>query len=413
MATLVRFFRRRRRQPKGGATPKSSFFSPVGSQLTPAGEPFFTPATTLVQTKLTVNQPSDAHEQEADRMAEHVVQRTAMKTDEDKMQRTAMKTDEEKVQRRGKHEDDNVQCKAEHDEEKIQKKDAKDEEKPIQKKTTATAASSAAPVSAHQIHSTKGQGSALSTGTLAEMSQAFNHDFQSVRIHTTSQAEQLSEGLQAQAFTHGKDIYFNAGKYNPETTDGKRLLAHELTHVVQQSSSESHDIQRYPVPGSLACNEVVDWLNANSPYAPEWAETRCTYSFSNVRVNTRALPDGTVRATVTGSPSLSVTKACPIDSPNWSPTARPNRAAELAAWNSMKTTLAAHEQRHRQIGEQQRVAMQTSFRAINITVTGADQADAMQQAQQRVADLQQQWTQDAQAAQDAIDPFRGAVLTCP
>jgi hypothetical protein len=47
----------------------------------------------------------------------------------------------------------------------------------------------------------------------------------------------MTRELKAQAFTHGKDIYFNEGRYDPETISGKQLLAHELTHVVQQNST--------------------------------------------------------------------------------------------------------------------------------------------------------------------------------
>ncbi|GAB2577933.1 eCIS core domain-containing protein [Spirosoma areae] len=414
MATPLRFLRRRR-QPKGGAAAKTTFFQPAGHEAAQPGErtSFFAPA--FVQTKLTVNQPGDAHEQEADKMAEQVVQRKT-EPDEEKVQRKA-EPDEEKVQKKEEKEDEKpVQRKTEPDEEKVQKKEEKEDEKPIQKKAVPSASgpASAVPVSARQLRGTKGQGSVLPTATLTEMSQAFGHDFTNVRIHTTSQAEQLSHELRAQAFTHGSDIYFNAGKYNPETTDGKRLLAHELTHVVQQDGSKSGAVQRYPVPGSLPCNEVVGWLNSNSPYAPEWAQTHCTYAFNGqLTIRYQTLPDGTVRATVSGSPRLSVAKSCPIDSPAWSPTARPDRAAEVAAWSAMKTQLTAHEREHQRIGEDHRLEAQTNFRAVQFAVTGSDQADALQQIQTRVNELQQQWNASAQADQDAIDPFRGANLACP
>ena len=404
MAIPIRLIRRRR-QLKGSRTPLPTFFSPLSSQRATTGEQFFASADAWVQTKLTVNQPGDAHEQEADKMAEHVVQRAQMKPDE------------EKVQRKARHEDDDmVRRKARHEEEKLQKKGMKEEEKPIQKQAAAAGAvpPAAVPVAAQRLSATKGQGSALPAATLREMGQAFGHDFRNVRIHTTSQAEELSQDLRAQAFTNGQDVYFGSGKYNPETTDGKRLLAHELTHVVQQNGQPAEQLQRYPVPGNLACADVTDWLDSNSPYAPEWAETKCTYSFhGQVRVRFQTLPRGNVRATVSGSPKLSISKASPIDSPTWSPTARPNRNAEVAAWAATKSTLLAHEQRHVQIGEQQRAVMQANFRTLNITVTGTDQADAQAQAQQQVSSLQQQWAADAQAAQDVIDPFRGATLACP
>ncbi|MEM9213252.1 MAG: DUF4157 domain-containing protein [Cyanobacteria bacterium P01_F01_bin.150] len=63
------------------------------------------------------------------------------------------------------------------------------------------------------------------------MEPRFGTDFSNVRVHETPD---LANAIQAQAFTHGQDIYFNSGKYNPESSGGKELLAHELTHVVQQ-----------------------------------------------------------------------------------------------------------------------------------------------------------------------------------
>jgi hypothetical protein len=68
------------------------------------------------------------------------------------------------------------------------------------------------------------------------MEPRFGADFSRVRVHTDGGAVQMSRDLQAQAFTTGQDIYFGAGRYDPGSEDGKRLLAHELTHVVQQNS---------------------------------------------------------------------------------------------------------------------------------------------------------------------------------
>ena len=59
-------------------------------------------------------------------------------------------------------------------------------------------------------------------------------DFSGVKIHTDEKAASLSESLGAKAFTHGQDIYFNKGNFNPGTKEGKHLLAHELTHTIQQ-----------------------------------------------------------------------------------------------------------------------------------------------------------------------------------
>jgi len=70
-----------------------------------------------------------------------------------------------------------------------------------------------------------------------EMESGFGTDFSNVKIHTNSNAVQMSKELGAQAFTHGNDIYFNKGKFNPSSKEGKHLLAHELTHTVQQKGA--------------------------------------------------------------------------------------------------------------------------------------------------------------------------------
>jgi hypothetical protein len=78
------------------------------------------------------------------------------------------------------------------------------------------------------------------------MGSAFAADFSGVSIHTDEKAAQMSKDLHAQAFTYGNDIYFNSGKYNTDTSAGKHLLAHELTHVVQQGHAGRADFHRKP-----------------------------------------------------------------------------------------------------------------------------------------------------------------------
>jgi hypothetical protein len=87
------------------------------------------------------------------------------------------------------------------------------------------------------LASSKGGGNALPESTQDYMGSRFGADFSSVRIHTGPAAEDMSSTIHAQAFTHGNDIYFNSGKYSPESTDGGLLLAHELTHTIQQGAS--------------------------------------------------------------------------------------------------------------------------------------------------------------------------------
>ncbi|MCP4255207.1 MAG: DUF4157 domain-containing protein [Candidatus Scalindua sp.] len=88
-----------------------------------------------------------------------------------------------------------------------------------------------------RISSTKGSGEPLGDSTSAFMEPRFGTDFSNVRVHTGSNAVSMSNELGAQAFTHGSDLYFNEGKYDPDTGSGKSLLAHELTHTVQQGAA--------------------------------------------------------------------------------------------------------------------------------------------------------------------------------
>ncbi len=87
-----------------------------------------------------------------------------------------------------------------------------------------------------RLESKTGSGRALPAETRSFMEPRFGTDFNNVRVHTDSEAVQLNRDISAQAFTHGSDVFFGAGKYDPGSEGGKQLLAHELTHVVQQSS---------------------------------------------------------------------------------------------------------------------------------------------------------------------------------
>lgn len=88
-----------------------------------------------------------------------------------------------------------------------------------------------------QIQATRGGGMAMPEPTKDFMQNRFGTDFSNVRIHTDENAARLSTQLSAQAFTVGNDIYFNKGKFSPSTPQGKKLIAHELTHTIQQSSN--------------------------------------------------------------------------------------------------------------------------------------------------------------------------------
>lgn len=87
----------------------------------------------------------------------------------------------------------------------------------------------------NNIDQAKGGGRSLDSIVQARMENTFGTDFSGVRIHTGSHADSLNRSLHAKAFTTGRDIFFGEGNYNPGSSAGRELLAHELTHVVQQS----------------------------------------------------------------------------------------------------------------------------------------------------------------------------------
>jgi hypothetical protein len=89
-----------------------------------------------------------------------------------------------------------------------------------------------------QIQARRGQGDSLPVSLQQEAKDKLGHDFNDVRIHTDETADQLSQQINAQAFTIGKDVFFKRGAYTPGGAKGRQTLLHELTHVVQQSGSE-------------------------------------------------------------------------------------------------------------------------------------------------------------------------------
>ncbi|NVK64911.1 MAG: DUF4157 domain-containing protein [Flavobacteriales bacterium] len=96
----------------------------------------------------------------------------------------------------------------------------------------------------NNLQSSKGGGSPMDDSTRSQMESGFGADFSGVRIHNDSNAVQMNKDLGAQAFANGNDIYFNEGKYNPSSKDGQHLLAHELTHTIQQGASPQANVQK-------------------------------------------------------------------------------------------------------------------------------------------------------------------------
>ncbi|HEY2666807.1 MAG TPA: DUF4157 domain-containing protein [Actinomycetota bacterium] len=100
-----------------------------------------------------------------------------------------------------------------------------------------------------------GGGQALDTSTRSFMESRFGNDFGDVRVHTDARASDSAKAVQAHAYTVGNDIVFQSGNYTPETDAGRHMLAHELTHVVQQRSGP---VSGTPAPGGIKISDPSD-----------------------------------------------------------------------------------------------------------------------------------------------------------
>lgn len=107
-----------------------------------------------------------------------------------------------------------------------------------------------------RINSLEGNGRPLSEATRTLFESGFGADFSNVRIHTSTAAHEASEALSARAFTTGRDVFFRRGEYSPTTKTGQELLAHELTHVVQQNGKEISGKLTVSQPGDTSEREA-------------------------------------------------------------------------------------------------------------------------------------------------------------
>jgi hypothetical protein len=161
-----------------------------------------------IQSKLAVGRVDDPLEQEADRIADQV-----MRMPEPRLQRVCTcggKCPECQKKQSGPG-PSQIGRQAEHD------------------------AKTVAPSAVHELLSSSGQ--SLDTATRSFMETRFGYDFGKVRIHTDRQAAASTRTVNALAYTIGQDVVFGEGQYAPQTLQGRRLLAHELTHVVQQNGA--------------------------------------------------------------------------------------------------------------------------------------------------------------------------------
>ncbi|MEO0868745.1 MAG: DUF4157 domain-containing protein, partial [Cyanobacteria bacterium J06642_11] len=190
-----------------------------------------------VQPKLTIGEPNDKYEQEADRVAGKVVQR--------------INSGQGETQNSIKEDSD------------VQRSVAPVMRKP--QRNGGIVSGRANDEFESQLHQSRGGGSPLESKLRGKLESAMGADFSQVKIHTGSQSDQLNRSIQAKAFTTGNDVFFKQGEYNPSSRSGQELIAHELTHVVQQGGSQMTAqrksdavIQRFGLAG--ASRQLVNTL---------------------------------------------------------------------------------------------------------------------------------------------------------
>ncbi|SKA36529.1 protein of unknown function [Chitinophaga eiseniae] len=301
--------------PKTSAAQKAPKSAP---SLKNEEKPFFAPAMPPVQTKLKVGSPNDPSEKEADSMADKVMRMPAATTAAKIPAGKKIQTKKEDGKLQAKHKDPKkVQAKAQEGqkvqakpEEKVQKKEEqkiqkkgeqvqkkeeqqvqKKEEQQVQKKedTTVQRKGEGTPITVTNeigegIRQQSAGGFTLSDDTRSFMESRFNADFSNVRIHTGPESAQLNNQLGAKAFTYQNHIFFNNNQYQPEAPAGKQLLAHELTHTIQQGQSVQRSaaaqpagpmatamapqIQRFLGIDIPSWQDVLDWLAEKAYHIP-------------------------------------------------------------------------------------------------------------------------------------------------
>jgi len=223
-------------------------------------EKSFKPAATqpFIQPKLTIGAPNDSYEQEADSVADKVMRMAQPGFQLQPMQISS-------VQRK---------CDACEEEKGVQRMCAhcEEEEKGVQRKETEAEVPAGKELDSY-VNSLDTGGTHLPVDARTYYEPRFGYDFSRVRIHTDSVAAKSAKSINALAYTSGNNIVFGSGQYSPETDSGKRLLGHELTHVVQQSNAvqlkkiqraigDGHDLQSARFSGDPILEACFD--NENS-----------------------------------------------------------------------------------------------------------------------------------------------------
>jgi len=209
---------------------------------------------------------AQAEEQEETVQAQEEKEAQAQAEEEETVQ--AQEEEEEEVQMQAEEQEETVQSQEEEEvqaqteeEETVQEQEEEEvqtqsmESKTLQRRESRELSGLALSGVESSLRAQKGQGSPLAGHIQSKMEDSFNADFSGIRIHTDDPSVKLTKQFRAQAFTHGKDVYFNKGKFSPNTRQGEHLLAHELTHTVQQGAVTSKEMQPDSNPSVLLMKE--------------------------------------------------------------------------------------------------------------------------------------------------------------
>ena len=188
---------------------------------------------TFIQTKLTVGAADDQYEREADSVAQQIM---TMPDEVQRQEEEEVMMQRDDIQRQEEEEEVMMQrddiWRQEEEEEMMQPK--RDD---IQRDADLDAAFEVGGAVEDRLQSQKGGGQSLPDETRGFFEDRFGHDFSNVKVHSGGESDMLNRSLNARAFTTGTDIFFKKGEFSPKSGAGKELLAHELTHVVQQGGA--------------------------------------------------------------------------------------------------------------------------------------------------------------------------------
>jgi hypothetical protein len=269
--------------------------------------------------------------------------------------------EEKKVSRKTEEDDDKILMKRreEDEDEPIQMKEKRpDEEEKVQKKDTGV---TSPPVAGNFIRSLSGKGDPMTAKANAFFSDKMNYDFSNVKVHTGPDAADSAKELNAKAYTLGNNIVFNQGQYNRESNEGKKLLAHELTHIMQQNPDpvlkrknipEEHEKEKTAVP-TFSERDVIEqntrhFADCNGVTLEGLTDANYGNSYSAPGVTSPGRDcaecssedcvtnSGTVISVFTANPQVTLP---PVPSGL-------NACEQRAVQNFINTTLNSHEQKH-------------------------------------------------------------------